>query len=172
MLFAVGLALTATFVATAGEPVYRYIDADGVVHYTDRAPERNARPLKLEAPSGTTPSRPPAFYSAEALREAARFAVRIESPTPGERDVEAHGAVAAASVMPGLVSGFHLVYQLDGKSLSPQPVDDLSVSMGALAPGRHTLVVVLLDDRGAERARSVPAVFDVPSASLANNAPR
>src|SRR3546814_9532216 len=72
--------------AAADEAVYRDSDAKGVAHYTDRAPDRHARPIHLAPLSGPRPTqRSQTFYSPEALREAARFSVRVESPTPGER---------------------------------------------------------------------------------------
>src|SRR3546814_1810054 len=90
--------------AAADEAVYRDSDAKGVAHYTDRAPDRHARPIHLAPLSGPRPTqRSQTFYSPEALREAARFSVRVESPTPGERlDSGATPIIAAASVMPAL----------------------------------------------------------------------
>lgn len=166
--------LSAFAVAAAAEDaVYRYVDADGVVHYTDRAPDRHARPLRLGPVSGATSKPAKAFYSPEALRQAARFSVRIESPTPGQRLAPGTPAVVlAASVMPALVSGFHLVYQVDGKSVSAAPVDALSVSAAALPPGEHELVVVLLDARGQEITRSETGRFEIGEVRLAASAPK
>src|SRR3546814_20178229 len=60
--------------AAADEAVYRDSDAKGVAHYTDRAPDRHARPIHLAPLSGPRPTqRSQTFYSPEALREAARF---------------------------------------------------------------------------------------------------
>lgn len=169
----VAAVLSASAVAAAAEDaVYRYVDADGVVHYTDRAPDRHAKPLHLGPISGATSKPPKTFYSPEALRQAARFSVRIESPTPGQRwGAGAQPLVLAASVMPALVSGFRLVYQVDGKSVSDAPVDTLSVT-ATLAPGEHELVVVLLDARGQEVARSETGRFEVGEVRLAASAPK
>lgn len=168
LVAAVLLALAAT---AAADEVYRYVDADGIVHYSDRAPDRNARPLHF-GPSSAAAKKLPKTYSLEALRQAARFSVRIESPTPGQRLAPgAQPTILAASVMPALVSGFRLVYQVDGKSISAAPVDALSVP-AALAPGAHELVVVLLDARGQEIARSETGRFEVAEIRLAASAPK
>ncbi|MGH8444286.1 MAG: DUF4124 domain-containing protein [Solimonas sp.] len=160
-------------VAAADEPVYRYVDPDGVVHYTDRAPDKNAKPIRLAPVSGTTPARHKVFYSPEALRQAARFAVRVESPTPGQRVAPgATPVIAAASVMPGLVRGFHLVYQVDGKAATAAPVDALSIPLEGLPAGDHELLVVLLDAQGREVARSEPSRFRVHDLKLASDAPK
>lgn len=147
----------------AADEVYRHVDADGTVRYSDQPPHRNAKPLQLGTPSGTTPGdvRPrKRFYSAEALRAAARFAVTVESPTPGQ--VLRPGvdrAVAAASVMPGLVTGFGLMYFLDGKALTPRPIEELSLLLPELSPGGYRLSVAVIDAKGQEVARSTETAF-------------
>jgi len=161
-------------VAAADDAVYRYVDADGVVHYTDHAPDKHARPIHLAPPSGPRPRtrKNSVFYSPEALRAAARFAVRVESPTPDQR-VEPGTApvVAAASVMPALVQGFHLVYQVDGRATGG-PVDALSVQLPVLVPGPHELLIVLFDGHGQEVARSPATRFHVAGTKLASDAPK
>ena len=160
-------------VAAADEAVYRYVDADGVVHYTDRAPDKHAKPIKLAPVSGGSPTKKSVFYSPEALRQAARFAVRVESPTPDQRvTTGAAPLVLAASVMPGLVKGFHLVYQLDGSSVTVSPVDDLSIAVQAPAAGAHELRVILLDEQNREVARSETSRFQVGPLKLASGAPK
>lgn len=181
-IFSIALLVSAAALpAAAGDPVYRYTDTNGIVHFTDRAPDRHAKPIRMAPLSGTaapagdkpTSARAKVFYTPEALREAARFSVRVESPTPGERFAAgAAPTVAAASVMPGLVRGFRLVYQLDGRAITPQPVDALSVALKPLPAGSHELVVVLLDPAGKEIARSVESRFDVARPISDQSAPK
>lgn len=159
--------------AAADDAVYRYTDTQGVTHYTDRAPDRHAKPIRLAPLSGPRPPQRQTFYSPEALREAARFAVRVESPTPGERlDAIAAPVIAAASVMPALVSGFHLVYQVDDRAVTAKPVDALSIALPPLAAGIHELRVVLLDAQGRELARSPPSSFEIGRTIAARDAPK
>jgi hypothetical protein len=136
------LALAAT--AGSATEVYRVVEADGTVRYSDRPPNRHARPIQLPPLSGAAAQPGRSFYSADALRAAARFAVSVESPTPGQRVPVGAPLVAAASVMPGLVSGFRLVYLLP-----------------ALPAGDYALRVVLLDPQGREIARSEESRFAV-----------
>lgn len=162
-LLPLGLLLAAA--AGAGE-VYRVVEPDGSVRYTDRPPHPHARPLQLGIASGTTPAGArKRFYSVEALRSAARFAVSIEAPTPGQ--VLRPGidrAVAAASVMPGLVSGFGLMYFLDGRALTDRPVDALSLLLPVLAPGEYRISAAVYDAQGREVARSAETPFSVAPA--------
>lgn len=157
----------------AGDEVYRYVDADGVIHYTDRAPERNAKPLPMRPLAGAKTAVKARFYSPEALREAARFAVRVESPTPGERfAAERPPSVIAASVMPGLVKGFRLVYQVDGRAALAAPSDQLSIVLTPLSEGAHEALVILLDPTGREVARSDVSRFELSPKTERNFAPK
>lgn len=159
--FALMLMLVAA--TAAADEVYRHVDADGKVRYSDQPPNKHARPLQLGTPSGTTPADTKTrkrFYSAEALRAAARFAVSVESPTPGQiLRPGVDRAVAAASVMPGLVTGFGLMYFLDGKALGGRPIEELSLQLPVLAPGTYRLSVAVIDPQGREVARSPETPF-------------
>jgi hypothetical protein len=159
--------------ACADDPVYRYVAPDGTVHYTDKPPSKHAKPLKFETPSGTTPpsSNPAArrprtrFYSMAALQAAARFAVSVESPTPGEVIASGDRAVVgAASVMPGLVAGFRLQFLIDDAPATAEPVDALSVLLPPMAPGPHALKVQLIDPQGRIRLTSDATDFTVIAA--------
>ncbi len=160
-LIALWLALLAPTAAVSDE-VYRHTEADGTVRYSDKPPNRHARPIQLAPLSGALPQQQGRkFYSAEALRAAARFAISVESPTPGQRVIAGEALVAAASVMPGLVSGFRLVYLLDDRALTPAPVEDLSVVLPTLPTGEYRLRIALLDTQGQEVARSGETPFTV-----------
>jgi hypothetical protein len=157
-LFAIVLLLAGTAAATE---VYRVVEPDGTVRYSDKPPSRQARPVQLPPLSGAVAQPGRRFYSAEALRAAARFAVSVESPTPGQRVTVGEPLVAAASVMPGLVAGFRLLYLLDDRALNPTPSEDLSTLLPALPAGDYALRVVLLDPQGREIARSEESRFAV-----------
>lgn len=165
-LSALLLCLPIALPAMADE-IYREVRPDGSVHYTDRPADKRARPLRFGPASGTTPGKAArggsAFYTPEMLKEAARFAVRVESPTPGQSHAAGRPLIAAASVMPGLVQGFRLVYQVDGVAVHAAPVDELSFALPPMAAGTHELIVVLLNPQGQEVARSAPTEFRLAS---------
>lgn len=149
--------------APAADEVYREVAPDGSVRYTDRPPHKRARPIQLPPLSGVTPGKGQrTFYSAEALRAAARFAVSVESPTPGQvLRAGVDRAVAAANVMPGLVAGFRLIYLLDGRAITERAVDDMSVLLPAPGVGEHRLAIAVVDPSGREVARSPETPFTV-----------
>ncbi len=167
-LIVMGLLMLGLALPAAADEIYRVVAPDGSVHFTDKPPSKTAKPLVLGPVSGPIPSgkqsKSPAFYSPELLRQAARFAVRVESPTPGQVQGNEQAVIAAASVMPGLVKGFSLVYLVDGKAVTPKPVDELSLPLPGLAAGDHELVIVLLNSKGVEIARSEAARFTLRAA--------
>lgn len=162
MHFLIAMLMVLALPAAADE-IYREVRPDGSVHYTDRPADKRAKPLRLGPVSGTTPGKPGGaggtFYTPEMLKEAARFAVRVESPTPEQVHAAGRTLVAAASVMPGLVKGFRLVYQVNGAAVNAAPVEDLSLSLPPLPAGTHELIIVLLNPQGQEVARSPPTRF-------------
>ncbi|MEQ1438988.1 DUF4124 domain-containing protein [Fontimonas sp. SYSU GA230001] len=155
--------LVASAAVPAADEIYREVGPDGTVRYTDRPPHPRARPVLLPPLSGVTPGPARrAFYSAEALRAAARFAVSVESPTPGQvLRAGVDRLVAAANVMPGLVAGFRLIYLLDGRAITEAAIDALSLPLPDPGVGEHRLVVVVVDPAGREVARSPETVFAV-----------
>ncbi|MFA5939983.1 MAG: DUF4124 domain-containing protein [Sinimarinibacterium sp.] len=150
-------------VPASADDIYRDVAPDGSVRYTDRPPHKRAKPIQLPPLSGVTPGKGQrTFYTAEALRVAARFAVSVESPTPGQvLRTGVDRAVAAASVMPGLVAGFRLIYLLDGRAITDQAVEEMSVLLPAPGIGEHHLSVVVVDPAGREVARSAETPFIV-----------
>ncbi len=166
MRFVLILILWSLALPVAAEDIYREVRADGSVHFTDKAPDKKAKPIVIGPISGTIPGgskgkKSTTFYTPEMLKQAARFAVRVESPTPGQAQSVNEAVVAAASVMPGLVKGFRLVYQVNGRAVTAQPIDELSLVLPALAPGEHELLIVLLNAKGVEVARSETARFQL-----------
>lgn len=159
------LLLVLSAVPAAADDVYREVGPDGTVRYTDRPPHKRAKPIQLPPLSGITPGgkgQQRTFYTPEALRAAARFAVSVESPTPGQvLRAGVDRAVAAANVMPGLVAGFRLIYLVDDRAITAQAVDELSVLMPAPDVGEHLLKVIVVDPAGREVARSSETPFIV-----------
>lgn len=158
------LLLVLSAAPAAADDVYREVGPDGAVRYTDRPQNKRAKPIQLPPLSGYTPGGKGqrTFYTPEALRAAARFAVSVESPTPGQvLRAGVDRAVAAANVMPGLVAGFRLIYLVDDRPITAQAVDELSVLMPAPDVGEHRLKVVVVDPAGREVARSNETSFVV-----------
>lgn len=164
-VFLTTLLLLMPLVADA-DAIYREVRPDGSVHYTDRPADKHAKPLALLPPPGGAARSTPAARVSELMAQAARYSVRVESPTPEQMHPAGRPLVAAASVMPGLVKGFRLLYLVNGSAIHTAPTEDLSLPLPALPAGTHELVVVLLDTRQQEIARSAPTRFQLAPSTV------
>lgn len=153
-----------------GKPLFRYTDKDGHAHYTDQPPFRGAKPLVLFNQSAPGVKRKWAdAAAAETIRKATRFAVHLNTPTPGQiyRDAAA-GVPVAASVMPGLAKGFGLSYRVDDVAQHKKPLGEIHTVLHGLSAGKHALIAVLISPEGTELARSSPVSIEIKT-NLASN---
>ena len=139
------LLLLCCFAATAvmGDALYKWVDAQGNVHYSDK-PQPGAQ--KLVLPQATTYSAPvPAQLPAQAPEEPAprpaitRF--EIVSPKQDETFWNTQNVTVSVAVDPGLQSGDTVTITLD--SITKGPLDGLSAEFTDLDRGEHTINAVL-----------------------------
>lgn len=155
------LLLLATTV-TAEDKVYRYVDANGVIHYTDKPPSKGAKPVKLpklQTFSGGTGAPAPA-PDASPLPVAPQFSLAINSPTP-DQTFRGTGTTVnvTVSILPALVSGYGLIYYLDGTPQNDTPITQTSHTLSGLERGSHDITVALVGPKGEEVARSSVTVY-------------
>jgi len=149
--------------AMAGGKLYRYVDPNGMVHFTDQPPTRGAKPMVLD---GSRPAVAKKKWddaaSIEIVRNATRFAVHWTLPTPGQtfKEVDPNFLVVV-SVMPGLSRGFGIHFYVDGKAQSTKPVPDIKATLHGIGAGKHELVAALINPEGKELARSKPINIEV-----------
>ncbi len=160
------LMLLSTAVLAEGGKLYRYVDANGRVHFTDQPPTRGAKPLVLD---GSRPEMAKKKWddaeSIEIIRKATRFAVHWTLPSPGQSYAStAQGLLVVVSVMPGLAQGFGVNFQVDGKTQNSRPINDIKTTLHGIGAGKHELVAVLLNRNGAELARSTPISIEIKPA--------
>jgi hypothetical protein len=163
-------ALSATTASSA--PAWKWVDADGQVHYSDR-PVPGAQQVELggaqgfgtrvaqggtqRAGSGPTGDAPLPYRS-------------IEVVSPADQEVLWNiGAMLSVQVsfQPALQSGhrYNLVY--DGQTRNVNTTS-LRLVLPDVFRGQHTLQVVVVDGRGVELQRSTPRSFTVQQTSVAN----
>jgi len=169
MLLAIPL-LVALAAGAAQDPppskkVYRWVDEKGVVHYTDEAPARNAKPAQLPPLQTYEPDRPPALLEPAAKRAAAPppadAEIRVISPAPDQTFRGADQDVVIGVQLTPPQDAPALVYFLDEQPLTVQPISDTSYTLEAIDRGSHTVVVALMDAEGREVTRSEPVTFHV-----------
>ena len=165
--------LCLTFSVTASAALYRYVDENGDVVYTDR-PVPGAEPV---SPGTITvvPAPPksqveievdlgrPAESSDRATQTEKAFQVRIVSPRPDEGVRANDGRVPVeVAVEPRPKRDTRLRFRafLDGQPTGPVS-DQPRWILSDVPRGTHTLEAVVLDEKGQELARSAPVTFHV-----------
>jgi hypothetical protein len=153
---------------SAADPVYKWVDENGVVHYTDKPPSDNAKPAKLPPlhtyKSGTNPNL--SKFDKGAQGGKATGAAQIELVTPAQDETFRGGERAvpvAVVVTPQLKEGQRLIYLLDG---TPQatPTTNTSFAFTEVNRGSHTAAVTLVDEAGNTLATSKTVTFHMKPA--------
>ena len=169
VLVAIGAALAVAQQTSATTVLYRWVDSDGIVHYSDR-PVPGAQKVQISAAqtykstpvSGATARRTNTQPAAPQYRS-----VVVTSPTEGQTFINTGGKIdAGASVDPPLAAGHQLWFLIDG-TRQPDPADGLTASF-ELGRGTHTLAAVVTDEQGREVATAPPVTFYVLQHSIAN----
>lgn len=143
--------------------VYRWVGADGVVHYTDTPPTKTAKPVELpplqsyqpgtdaEAPSSpvegigqTAPTTPPA--------------PRITAPQAQATIRDAQHQVTV-DVNVALKPDQGLIYYLDGQAQNTTPTHLTHYQFNGVERGTHTLSVAITDADGKPLATSTPVTI-------------
>lgn len=165
-LFGVAIAFAGPAVAT---DVYKTVDGDGVVHYTDQPPSRTAKPVVLPPIQVVGPTRGSSISSSSPVTAAASsgtdmtgaapLSVSILSPGPDET-FRTDDRVLPVSVRMNqpLPEGYGLLYMLDGTAQNSKATRALNYSLEGVERGEHMVTVVTVDASGKEVARAAPVI--------------
>ena len=153
-------------VSAAHAEVYRWVDENGTVHYTDKPPSPEAKPAELpklqQFPANELPSYSnPKAAAAEAPADAAdtRPIVKVISPTQDQTFRHTSQQVqVVVSVNPSLKSGQGLVYYLDGSPFNSEPTRAQSMALQPVYRGTHLVSVAVVQD-GRELTHSDSVTF-------------
>lgn len=142
--------------------VYRYVDEKGVVHYSDKAPSKDAKPIVLPKLQ-TVPALAPVAPSSEPSPSApvpGSYKVAMTSPVPEQtyRDPGTPVTVAA-SVTPEPAEGDALMFYVDGVPAGSASRGSNGITLNGLERGEHSVAAVVVDAEGRELARSAPVRF-------------
>jgi len=150
--------------------LYKWVDSDGVTHYSDR-PAPGAVQVHI-ANAQTYKSNPVAApnqrTSTTTVPKGAKYSrVQITSPTDGQSFVDTGGKVdIAADVAPALAAANQLWFQIDG-TRQPEPAGPGYSASFEVARGTHTAAAVITDGDGHEVITSAPVTFYVLQHSVA-----
>ncbi len=154
-------------------PVYKWVDEEGVVHYTDKPPSEGAQPTKLpglQTYKGGTHPNLNRFDQRGAGTSGASATVHLDIVTPSHDETFRDRTVpVAVMVTPQLKGAQRLVYLLDGVPVS-EPTTQASYAMTDVDRGTHTIGVTVIDDAGNEYGSAPPVTVHVKPPQVDNPA--
>ena len=141
----------------SADDVYRWVDSNGVVHYSDKPQAPNDKPavlphLQTYAPGATPPGLPAAPAGASPARPAVA-AIEITSPEPEETIRDAEGKFTV-TVGASPAAGQGLIFYLDGTPQNEQPTPSTAFLYTGVERGQHSIAVALMGANGQELAHS------------------
>jgi hypothetical protein len=159
--------------AVAAE-VWRWVDENGVTHFSDR-PHPGAERVELSpAQTFTAPALPPPRQpaSSETVEPASPYSrVTIVSPGAGEMFWNIGGELTVQlELEPQLMRGHQLRLFLDGSRVEGVPQGPVQFTIGEVWRGEHTLRAAIFDSGGRELASSEAITFYVQQTSIQNPA--
>lgn len=166
-------------VAASAQQVYRWVDEDGVVHYSDQPPpDDGAESIEIDVPPGIgnpvrgigldapRPRRRP--DSAESVTETVGGYRRASIVEPGEQQVLWNLATrlpVSMTLEPALAGSHRVQWLLDGQPIG-EPSVTLSTTLSPVYRGEHTIVATIVDGTGRTIFSTEPVTFYVQQASV------
>jgi hypothetical protein len=153
---------------------YRWVDADGVVHYSDR-PQEGAETIQLPEDRRPTrsfaPATTPTTQTGDAAEEpAAAFSydsIEISAPAAEETLWNIEGVLnVTLNVQPALQPGHRVRVYFDGNE---QMVSGSSFQIQEVYRGVHNLQAEVLDETGKLMGRSMTNRFYVQQNTIVRN---
>jgi hypothetical protein len=150
---------------------YRWVDEDGVVHYSDR-PREGAEPIVLPTPNVATTRRVQRPSAAQDGDDGAAeepqtgyTSIEILSPAAEETLWNIEGVLnVSVALQPGLQPGHQVRAYFDGQM---QPVSGTSFQVQEVWRGVHNIQVEVVDATGKVMIRSQPSRFYVQQNTVA-----
>ena len=157
--------------AAAAQEAYRWVDEDGVVHYSDR-PREGAEAIVLPYPNVATTRRVPSPVTKsqpaeedDGEQQTGYTSIEIVSPQAEETLWNIEGVLnVSVALEPGLQPGHQVRAYFDGEM---QPVSGTSFQLQEVWRGVHNIQVEVVDATGKVMIRSQPSRFYVQQNTVA-----
>ena len=157
------LACTVAVAAT----VYKWVDENGVVHYSDQ-PHENAEKVLLKAPQTySAPKAPPVPQRKDAAKSAPVYqSCAVSEPTNDQMFMNTSEVTAGVSIQPAVRQGDTAVVTLDGQRVPGVPANGGQFTISPVDRGTHSIQVTVQDSTGATVCTSPSVTFHVQQPSL------
>jgi hypothetical protein len=163
------LMLLACTVAVAGT-VYKWVDEDGVVHYSDQ-PHENAQKVELKAPqtySAPKTSAPAQFPRTAAPKSTAPVyqSCSVSEPSNDQVYTNTDTVSAGVTIQPTVRPGDTAIVTLDGQTVPGVPATGGQFTISPVDRGTHQIQMVVKDPTGVTVCSSPSVTFHVTQPSL------
>ena len=169
----IALVLAGLLLSLAALPqdIYRWVDRNGVVHYSDQPGAPNAELIELAQPANTYESDATAGDSSEPEDDAPEIArydsLSIVSPTPDQAFFGADASVPVTAEIGGTLQPDHsLVFFVNGNRT--EAADGQGIVLTNLERGTHFLRASILDRNGQPVITSQQITFHIRQPSIQN----
>jgi Domain of unknown function (DUF4124) len=154
-----------------GATVYKWVDDNGVVHYSDQ-PHENAQKVELKASQTYSAPKLPNTPVPRPPEKSAPYYQSCAISTPENDQVfpNATSVTAGVNVIPAVRPGDSAVVSLDGLRVPGVPASGGQFSISPIDRGTHTIQVVIQDAKGNPVCQSKSVTFHVQQPSLLNPA--
>ena len=155
--------------STQAATVYKWVDANGVTHYSDQ-PFPGAKKIEIEAAQTyAAPSQEKATVSqtvAKAKADGPLYkACEVFRPSPEEALINVSSVTAKVRLDPGLRAGDRALIAFDGKVLADVEMAGNEFTISPIYRGTHTVSAVVQNLAGNIICQSEPITFYVRQAS-------
>jgi hypothetical protein len=167
-------AVAALLAGTASAETYKWVDAQGQVHYSDRPPPAGAEKVELlpaqtfharESTKSTAPGSAP--KSGDGPSAYAAFEMR--RPRSGDVITNSAGTVSVElRLEPALQPGYSIWLYLDGKRVDGLSATATSFQLSNVVRGEHRLVAAVTNAAGRSVISTETVPFMVRQTSIAN----
>ncbi|MEL7451674.1 MAG: DUF4124 domain-containing protein [Pseudomonadota bacterium] len=159
--------------AALSTTLYRWVDEDGRVHFSDQ-PREGAEQVTVRSPSTfEAPKAPPkrstaSTTAAEAEEEEFQYnSLAVVSPASEQTLWNIAGRLSVSvSIAPGLAQGHTMRANIDGRSVNVGAAT--SFVLTEVYRGEHAVSVSVIDSTGREMIRSAPVRFFVQQTNVGN----
>jgi len=156
-------------VATAAT-VYKWVDDDGVTHYSDQ-PHENAQKVQLKAPQTYTAPQTPAvpaqpFPQTQQKQAPVYQSCGFSEPMEDQVYMNTSTVTAGVTTQPQVRPGDTAIVTLDGQRVPGVPANGGQFTISPVDRGTHSIQVSVQDPTGATVCSSAAVTFHVRQPSL------
>jgi hypothetical protein len=146
--------------------IYKWVDENGVVHYSDQPHPKAQEITVAPAQTYTAPPSPAARDGNQTTSGPEYRACEIIRPEKDEVFLNTSTLTATVRMEPALAPTHRIVLTLDGKRLTNQPPTGRTFVLSAMERGTHSLTMVVEDNTGKAVCNSAPVQFHVRQPSV------